>query len=577
MTNKVIKYRPIEAGIQEQANKRQNNPEAILEMLSELQEQRGNLEADVITDVGRSVHTPPANAYGVASFYSMLNLNEKREHSISVCDGPVCWLCGAGEVRQEVEQAFAEKPGWKITRTSCLGLCDRAPAMLVNGQQSGPATIGSAEEIASGRRGQPTDYSHTRKRELRVMLANAGIINPDSIKSALEHGAYQAFKAVLGQNPEAVLSEVEASGLSGRGGAGFPVGRKWRFVAQAKRSPKYIVCNADESEPLIFKDRVLIDSNPHQILEGMAVAGYACGAREAFIYIRGEYINQAQRLRRAIIEAEQAGWLGDGIHGSDYSFHIHVHLGAGAYICGEETALIESLEGKRGEPRTRPPYPPTYGYHGLPTLVNNVESFAAVPAIIQNGASWYRSLSGAAIPGTKIYMLLGHVKRPGLFEAPFGLTLRQIIEEFGGGLQDGSKFNFALTGGAAGTIVGETLMDVPIDYASGAKGVSLGAGAFLVCDQRVSVVAFLRELLHFFANESCGKCTPCRVGTYRAQEILTKMAAGEGGVGNVNELNTLADVMFDSSFCGLGQSVPTPIRSALSQFTQLFKDAERGV
>jgi NADH:ubiquinone oxidoreductase subunit F (NADH-binding)/NADH:ubiquinone oxidoreductase subunit E len=575
MTNKIIKYRPIDPEISEVVRKHQDNPEAILEMLSELQEQRGNLEGDAITDIGRSTHTPPANTYGVASFYSMLNLEEKAEEFIRVCDGPVCWLCGAAELQQEVDQALGEKPGWKVTRSSCLGLCDRAPAMLVNGQQVGPATTGSVEKIKSGWRGRPMDYSQARKGELRVIMANAGVIDPDSITAALEHGAYQALQAVLGQTPEAVLSEMEASGLSGRGGAGFPVGRKWRFVAQAKRSPKYIVCNADESEPLIFKDRVLIDTNPHQILEGMAVAGYACAAREAFIYIRGEYISQAERLRHAIEEAEQAGWLGEHIQGTDYSFRIHVHMGAGAYICGEETALIESLEGKRGEPRTRPPYPPTYGYHGLPTLVNNVESYAAVPAIILNGASWYRSLSGAAIPGTKIYMLLGHIKRPGLFEAPFGLTLRQIIEDFGDGMQGGSKFKFALTGGAAGTIVGETLMDTPIDYASGAKGISLGAGAFLVCDQRISVVAFLRELLHFFANESCGKCTPCRVGTYRAHEILVKMASGEGRPGDVDELYELANVMFDSSFCGLGQSVPTPIRSALSQFARVFREAEK--
>jgi NADH:ubiquinone oxidoreductase subunit F (NADH-binding) len=504
----------------------------------------------------------------------MLNLKEKAKNVIRVCDGPVCWLCGAGDTRQTIEHAFAENPDWKIQRTSCLGLCDRAPAMLVNEQQAGPAIPGSSAEIARGWRGKITDYSQPRDGEFRVMMANAGIINPDSLASALEHGAYQAENAVLGRSPEAVLSEVEASGLSGRGGAGFPVGRKWRFVAQAKRTPKYVVCNADESEPLIFKDRVLIDTNPHQILEGMTVAGYACGAQEAFIYIRGEYDSQAERLKRAIQEAEQAGWLGEHIQGSDFSFHIHVHLGAGAYICGEETALIESLEGKRGEPRTRPPYPPTYGYHGLPTLVNNVESYAAVPAIILNGAEWYRSLSGATIPGTKIYMLLGHIKRPGLFEAPFGLTLRHIIEDYGGGMREGSIFNFALTGGAAGTIVSESLMDIPIDYASGAKGISLGAGAFLICDQRVSPVAFLRELLQFFAAESCGKCTPCRVGTYRAHEILTRMAAGEGKPGDVDELYALAEVMFDSSFCGLGQSVPVPMRSALYQFSEVFNEAE---
>jgi NADH:ubiquinone oxidoreductase subunit F (NADH-binding) len=352
------------------------------------------------------------------------------------------------------------------------------------------------------------------------------------------------------------------------------VGRKWRFVSQARNNPKYIICNADESEPLIFKDRVLIDTNPHQILEGMAIAGYACGAHEGYVYIRGEYASQATRLNRAITQAEQAGWLGEHIQGSDFSFFIHVHLGAGAYICGEETALIESLEGKRGEPRTRPPYPPTAGYHSLPTLVNNVESYTAVPSIIQNGASWYKSLSGATTPGTKMYMVIGHINHPGLFEAPFGLTLRQIIEDFGGGMRDGSKFQFALTGGAAGTIVPETLLDIPIDYASGSKGVSLGAGAFLICDQRVSPVAFLRELLKFFRAESCGKCTPCRVGTHRAYEILNRMADGKGRSGDVIELTALADVMFHASFCGLGQSVPIPMRTAITQFSDVFAAAE---
>jgi NADH:ubiquinone oxidoreductase subunit F (NADH-binding)/NADH:ubiquinone oxidoreductase subunit E len=575
MTNKIIKYQPIDPEVKQLADQHTNNPEAILEMLTTLQGQRGKLEQSTITEIGRAINIPPANIYGVASFYSMLNLNEKVENVIRVCDGPVCWLCGAGEARQAIEEAFTGQPDWRVERTSCLGLCDRAPAMLVNEQQAGPFTSGSTVELTRGWRGQPKDYRQPRKGEVRVMMVNAGIINPDSLSSALEHGAYQALLAAMRRDPELVITEVEASGLSGRGGAGFPVGRKWRFVAQAKRTPKYIVCNADESEPLIYKDRVLIDTNPHQILEGMAVAGYACGAHEAFIYIRGEYVSQAERLKHAIFEAERAGWLGKKIQGSNFSFDVHVHLGAGAYICGEETALIESLEGKRGEPRTRPPYPPTAGYHGLPTLVNNVESYAAVSAIILNGADWYRSLSGAVIPGTKMYMLLGHINQPGLFEAPFGLTLRQIIEDFGGGMKAGSKFNFALTGGAAGTIVPQALLDIPIDYASGAKGVSLGAGAFLICDQRVSPVAFLRELLHFFAAESCGKCTPCRVGSYRAHDILSSMAAGEGKPGDIDELYALADVMFDSSFCGLGQSVPIPMRSALTHFNEVFKEAEK--
>jgi NADH:ubiquinone oxidoreductase subunit F (NADH-binding)/NADH:ubiquinone oxidoreductase subunit E len=577
MTNKKIKYQPIDPEIAALASKHLNDPEVILEVLSDLQARRGNLEAGTIRDVGRSMRLPPSSTFGVASFYSMLNLEQKASNIIRVCDGPVCWLCGADNARKEMDEAYQGKPGWQVKRSSCLGLCDRAPALLVDEQQAGPFATGTADQLTQGWRGQATDYSPPRKGEVRLMLANAGKVDPDSLESALKYGAYQALAAALESRPEASLTEVEASGLTGRGGAGFPVGRKWRFVYQAKRTPKYIVCNADESEPLIFKDRVLIDTNPHQILEGMAIAGYACGARQAFIYIRGEYVSQAERLERAIQQAEGSGWLGDAIHGSNFSFHIHVHKGAGAYICGEETALIESLEGKRGEPRTRPPYPPTSGYHTLPTVVNNVESFAAVPAIILNGSNWYRSQSAATIPGTKIYMLLGHIRRPGLFEAPFGLTLRQIINDFGGGMREGSQFNFALTGGAAGTIVRDDYLDTPIDYASAARGIALGAGAFLICDQSVSPVAFLRELLHFFAVESCGKCTPCRVGTHRAHEILEHMAAGEGHPGDVDELLELAEVMSDASFCGLGQSVPIPMRSALGQFSQAFRAAENPV
>jgi NADH:ubiquinone oxidoreductase subunit F (NADH-binding) len=419
-----------------------------------------------------------------------------------------------------------------------------------------------------------TDYSEPRKGEVRVMTALIGKVNPDEIESALEHGLYDGLKKALQAEPMAVLAEVESSGLQGRGGAGFPVGRKWRFVASEKRTPRYIVCNADESEPLIFKDRVLMDTNPHQLLEGITIAGYACGASEAWIYIRGEYEYQARRLERAIEQAEAKNLLGENILGSGFSFKIHVHRGAGAYICGEETALIESLEGKRGEPRLRPPYPPTYGFRGQPTAVNNVESFCAVPHIIKNGSEWWKSVSTYTTPGTKMYMVLGHVNNPGLFEAPFGLTLRQIIEDFGGGMTKDSKFKFALCGGAAGTIVDESLLDIPIDFASSQNGISLGAGSFLICDQTVSPVTFLRELLHFFAAESCGKCTPCRVGTWRSLEILDRLASGQGKQGDTDELKTLAALMQDSSFCGLGQSVPIPMKSVLTHFGAEFAKAE---
>lgn len=573
MTNQRFRHRPIEPEISTLAEEHQNNPEAILEIFQDIQARRGGLTHQEITDVARALHLPAEHAFGVASFYSMLSIESKEKKKIRVCDGPVCWLHNAGEIREAIESEAGED--WEVERTSCLGLCDRAPAALVNDQQAGPLLQERVQDLLKDWRGQATDYSDARPGEYRVMMAQAGKVDPDSIESALEHGTYSSLKTILDRDPESVIDQVEASGLAGRGGAGFPVGRKWRFVALAERYPKYVVCNADESEPLIFKDRVLIDTNPHQLLEGMAIAGYATGAEEAFIYIRGEYAGQAERLERAIHQAEELGWLGSRIQGTDFSFHIHVHRGAGAYICGEETALLESLEGKRGEPRVRPPYPPTAGYQGLPTLVNNVESFCAAPAIIQNGADWYRSIGPAdATPGTKMYMVLGHVKHPGLFEAPFGLTLRQVIDDFGGGMREGSQFHFALTGGAAGTIVSQDHLDIPIDYSSAAKGISLGAGAFLICDQSVSPVDFLRELLHFFKSESCGKCTPCRVGTEEAYDLLSRLSSARGQPGDVRDLGDLAGVMQVASFCGLGQSVAIPVKSALSNFEPAFMAAE---
>lgn len=582
MTNKKIIYRPISPEIEELAREHGNEPEAAMELLKEIQTHHSVLTPASITDAARALKLPPHQLYGLATFYSMLSL-EERKKVLRVCDGPVCWLkraSGQSPVNSDrLVSEWQNKIGseFSVERTSCLGLCDRAPAVLVEDEQAGPVEANEVNKVCEGWRGVQTDFSEVRKGEVRVMTSLIGKIDPDSIEDALANGVYDGLKKALQTDPGTVLSEVESSGLQGRGGAGFPVGRKWRFVASEKRTPRYIICNADESEPLIFKDRVLIDTNPHQLIEGMTIAGYACGASEAWIYIRGEYEYQARRLEKAIEQAKAKHLLGENISGTDFSFNIHVHRGAGAYICGEETALIESLEGKRGEPRLRPPYPPTYGFRGQPTTVNNVESFCAVPHILKNGAEWWKSLSTYATPGTKMYMVLGHVKNPGLFEAPFGLTLRQIIEEFGGGMADDSAFKFALCGGAAGTIVDESLLDVPIDFSSGQKGISLGAGSFLICDQSVSPVTMLRELLHFFAIESCGKCTPCRVGTWRSLEILKHLADGKGQKGDLDELKTLAELMQDSSFCGLGQSVAIPMKSALTHFGAEFTKAENNV
>jgi NADH:ubiquinone oxidoreductase subunit F (NADH-binding)/NADH:ubiquinone oxidoreductase subunit E len=574
MTNPMATPLKIDLHIASLAEQYANEPEAILEIFQSIQEEQGHVSRETITSVAHALGIPARSAYAVASFYSMLSLSPQSPSILRVCDGPVCWLHGAQEIRQKLNEELGENPDWTIERTSCLGLCDRAPAVLINDKQAGPVLLERIQDLADGWLGQPTDYSNPRQGENRIMLANTGVIDPDSIDSALAHNAYQGLEIALNNKPEEMINIIENSGLTGRGGAGFLTGRKMRFVAQATSIPKYVICNADESEPLIFKDRVLIDTNPHQILEGMAIAAYATGASQGYIYIRGEYQGQARKLEKAIEQAENHGYLGENILGSDFSFNIHVHRGAGAYICGEETALIESLEGKRGEPRLRPPYPPSFGYHGLPTLVNNVETYSAMPAIVRNGSDWYRSQSDWRTPGTKLYMILGHVKQPGLFEAPFGITLRRAIEEFGGGMLSGSTFNFALTGGAAGTLVPASLLDIPIDYGSSSQGVSLGAGAFLVCDQTVSPVAFLRELLFFFKMESCGKCTPCRVGTHRAHEILTALAEQNGRVGDSKELRDIAEYMFGASFCGLGQSVATPINSALNHFASDFLAGE---
>ena len=581
MTNKKIVYKTVDPEIEELANHHGGTREATLEVLKDLSAEN-KLNTAAMIDTARALHLPAHETYGMATFYSMLSF-EERKKVLRVCDGPVCWLKRAGGQSSVISDQSSVIGEWQkkigedftVERSSCLGLCDRAPAVLVEDEQAGPVEIQDANKICEDWRGAQTDYSKPRKGEVRVMTALIGKINPDEIDSALEHGLYDGLKKALQTTPIAVLAEVESSALQGRGGAGFPVGRKWRFVASEKKTPHYIICNADESEPLIFKDRVLMETNPHQLLEGMAIAGYACDASEAWVYIRGEYEVQARRLERAIEQAEAKKLLGENILGSGFSFKIHIHRGAGAYICGEETALIESLEGKRGEPRLRPPYPPAYGFRGQPTAVNNVESFCAVPHILKNGAEWWRNLTDDPTPGTKVYMVLGHVKNPGLFEAPFGLTLRQIINDFGGGMLPGSTFNFALCGGAAGTIANESLLDIPIDFASSQKGISLGAGSFLICDQTVSPVAFLRELLHFFTVESCGKCTPCRIGTWRALEILNRLASGQGQQGDTEELKTLAELMQDSSFCGLGQSVPTPMKSVLTHFGAEFAKVEK--
>lgn len=404
--------------------------------------------------------------------------------------------------------------------------------------------------------------------ENRIVLKNVGLIDPESIDEYIINEGYQALGTVLKEmTPEEVFTEIKNSGLRGRGGAGFPTGLKWQFVSATKSEKKYVICNADESEPGTFKDRLVLEGDPHAIIEAMMIAAFAVGADEGFVYIRGEYGLAISRMKTAIEQALEYGLLGEKIFGTDFSFKLHIHAGAGAYICGEETALIESIEGNRGEPRSRPPYPTTAGLWQKPTVVNNVETLANIPAIIRNGAEWYKAIGTSSSPGTKVYTILGNVNVTGLIEVPMGITLREVINIYAKGMKDGGTFKLAQTGGSSGSIIPATLQDTPMDFDSFSKaGVSLGSGALLIGNQDVCAVDLARVLLNFFRFESCGKCNPCRVGNKRAFDVLTNIAEGIGRMQDLADLQMLSKQLFELSNCGLGQTAGSPLADILAHF-----------
>jgi NADH:ubiquinone oxidoreductase subunit F (NADH-binding)/NADH:ubiquinone oxidoreductase subunit E len=570
---KTLTYRPPDRRVVELIREIGNSQEEIVKILRALQAEHGRLTPHLIVEVARELRLPVSRVHGIATFYSMLSTPAPPEKTIRICDGPYCMMRGAGDLICQMQAQLGGS--WTITRTSCLGLCDRAPAALVRDSQVGPISLEHMDRYEIGWCGDVSDYRKPRAGEVRAILPDPE--KADAIEASFAKGAFPALQKALRMTPDTILTQIDASKLRGRGGGGFPAGRKWRFVADQTRRPKYVVCNADESEPLSFKDRVILELCPQLVLEGMAIVAHAVGAEAGYIYIRGEYRTQVERLRGAIANAEESGWLGQNIGGTAFSFPVHIHQGAGAYICGEESALLESLEGHRGEPRVRPPFPPEHGYRGQPTVVSNVETLASVPKILARGAEWYCGLGNPGSPGTKLYTLLGEVNRPGLFEAPFGLSLRQIIDTFGEGMRDGSSFHFALTGGAAGTLVPPSLLDVPMDFDSGSRGVAMGSGAMLVCDQTVSPLRILRELIRFFELESCGKCTPCRIGTYESRKILDRMLAGDATAADSGRLNNLSTLLQETSLCGLGMSVGKPIQSALKHFPDYFAPRKRGV
>lgn len=397
-----------------------------------------------------------------------------------------------------------------------------------------------------------------------ILLRRIGVVDPGSLEDYEAHGGYQALRQALALPPSEIIEMVKASGLVGRGGAAFPTGLKWEGAARRQVIPKYVVCNGDESEPGTFKDRVLMEGDPFALVEAMTIAGYAIGAEQGYIYVRGEYDLAYRRLAHAVTAARQAGYLGARILSSNLSFDIEIRRGAGAYICGEETALLESIEGKRGMPRLKPPFPVEYGLFGKPTVINNVETFTNIPWIIQNGPEWFRRIGPEGAPGPKLFAVSGAVQRPGVYETSMDVTLRALIEEYAGGLRPGRSLQAVLVGGAAGAFLEPDQIDVQMNFDGlWTLGAPLGSGAVMVLDDRVDLWAVLRRIARFFAHESCGKCYPCQLGSQRQAEIVARIHAGEARPGDEARLQDLAATMIDASICGLGQTAASAVTSAL--------------
>ncbi len=516
-----------------------------------------------------------------------------KRSMVLVSNDPLSMERGASEVFSHLSQeikSFGLEDEISLSMVADIGRSDAAPLVIVYPEAVvyGPvkpddvrflveehlykgriaSKLQAPTKEISGKIAWLNDRAGTVPAEQRIVLERAGVINPDSIEDYIIHDGYQALgKALLEMKPEEVINLLKDSGLKGRGGAGFPTGLKWGFVASAKGDKKYVICNADESEPGTFKDRLILEGDPHSIIEAMTIAAYAVDADEGYIYIRGEYTIAQARLLNAILQAKEMGFLGENIFQSGFNFELHVHGGAGAYICGEETALIESIEGKRGEPRPRPPYPTTNGLWDKPTLVNNVETLANVPAILRHGAEWFKSFGSPSSPGTKVYTILGNVNATGLIEVTMGITLREVIAIYGKGMKNGANLKLAQTGGSSGSIIPANLQDIPMDYDSYAKaGVAMGSGALLICSDDTCAVDLAKVLINFFRFESCGKCNPCRIGNQRAYQILTNISEGLGTMKDLEDLESMSKWLYEMSNCGLGQTAGAPLKDILTHF-----------
>ncbi|MCK6546218.1 NAD(P)H-dependent oxidoreductase subunit E [Myxococcota bacterium] len=561
----------------------------MLPALHAVQRRFGWVSPGALEHLSKRLHVPFADAYGVASFYALFALEPRPATVVHVCDDVACKANGADAVVRELEARIGPpgtvRDGATWAKSPCLGLCERAPAALVTAASERPFERGFApvsastivDVLSTGWVQDPEPAAIQQPREELRLLRRVGLVSPTSLDDYRAHGGYQALRRALELGPAGVLREVADSGLVGRGGAAFPTAKKWAAVAAQPVRPHYLVCNADESEPGTFKDRVLMEEDPFALVEAMTIAAWTIGAEKAFVYVRGEYPLAIARLEHAIAEAKARRLLGEDILGRGFSVDLEVRRGAGAYICGEETALFNSLEGFRGEPRSKPPFPVEVGLFGKPTVINNVETLVSVLEILREGGLAYAGVGTPGSKGTKLFCLSGHVLAPGIYEVPFGTTLRALIA-MAGGVRAGRDVKAVLLGGAAGSFVTKDELDVPLSFEGVRKiGATLGSGVVLVLDDETDLVGLVRRITEFFRDESCGQCVPCRVGTVRQEELVAR-------IGRRAPLGSLADervllaelsmAMRDASICGLGQTASAAVESAVKKLGLL--DAREG-
>lgn len=522
--------------------------------------------------------------------------SDTREKHILVCHGTGCTSSKSPEILKRFREILKEKniENVRVIQTGCFGLCAKGPIVIIRPEDTFYAMVKpeDCEEIIEkhiqngevverllckdidGTKVQKLDELSFYKKQKRIALKNCGVINPEEIDEYIAFDGYKALERVLIEmTPEEVIETIKQSGLRGRGGAGFPTGKKWELTKNSEGTQKYVVCNADEGDPGAFMDRSILEGDPHSVLEAMAIAAYAIGANQGYIYVRAEYPIAVHRFQVAIDQAREYGILGKNIFGTKFDFDVDIRLGAGAFVCGEETALLESIEGKRGQPRVKPPYPAQSGLWGKPTLINNVETYANIAQIILKGAEWYSSIGTETSKGTKVFALGGNVNNIGLVEVPMGTTLREIVYDIGGGIPNVREFKAAQTGGPSGGCIPKEHLDTPIDYESLKEiGSMMGSGGLIVMDDTKCMVCLAKFYLEFTVSESCGKCTPCRIGTKRMLEILTRLCDGEGSELDIYKLEKLAANIQKASICGLGQSAPNPVISTLKYFREEFRE-----